>query len=40
MVVWGLGLSFCGLQLKGFVACGMVPSGFFQVGALYIIIEE
>ena len=40
MVVWGLGLSLWGLQLKGFVACGMVPSGFFSGwGSLYYIKE-
>ena len=49
MVVWGLGfwgwgliLGFFGwgFQLMGFGACGVGPSGFFGVGALYINIKE
>ena len=49
MVVWGLGfwgwgliLGFWGwgFQLMGFGACGVGPSGFFWVGALYINIKE
>ena len=44
---WGLGLGFWGwsLQLMGFETCGVGPVewsllGFFEVGALYIIMEE
>ena len=40
MVFWGWGLILgfwdWGFQLMGFGACGMGPSGFFWVGALYI----
>ena len=34
--VFGVGFFL----LEGFWACGVGPSGFFGVGALYIIIEE
>ena len=39
---WGLILGFWGwgFQLMWFGACGVGPSGFFQVGALYINIKE
>ena len=49
MVVWGLGFWGCdlelgfygwGFQLIGFGECGVEPSWFFGVGALYINIEE
>ena len=49
MEVWGLGLWGWGLelgfwswsfQLIVFRDCGVGPSGFFGVGALYIDIEE
>ena len=38
----GLGLGFWGwsFQLMGFGACGVGPSGFVGVGALYINIKE
>ena len=39
---WGLELGFFGwgFQLMGFGACGVGPSGFFGVRALYINIDE
>ena len=39
---WGLILGFggWGFQLMGFGACGVGPSGFFWVGALYTNIQE
>ena len=49
MVVWGLGLwgwdielgqSVLVFQLMGLGACGVGPSGYFGVGALYMNIEE
>ena len=40
MVVWGLWFWGWSFQLMGFGACGVGPSGFFGIGALYINIEE
>ena len=39
---WGLLIGFkgWGFQLMWFGACGVGPSGFFQVGVLYINIKE
>ena len=39
---WGLILGFWGwgFQLMGFGACGVEPSGFFWVWALYINVKE
>ena len=42
LLIYSLGLGFWGrgFQLMGFWACGMGPSGFIGVGALYINIGE
>ena len=37
---FGVGVLDWGFQLMGFGACGVGPSVFFGVGALYINIEE
>ena len=40
LIYGGLGFLGQGFQLMGFGACGVGPSGFFWVGALYINIKE